>query len=95
MAFGPIGTLCLGGTILFGILAVLVSILAILLFAIIGALIGAVTGYILQHVPILGPLVIKGFELIGVQNPDLAAIGAMLGFVGGFFKSIFPPTKKD
>lgn len=71
---------------LIGIFAVIVGILAIFFFAIIGALIGAATGFILQYVPVLGSLVIHGFELVGIQNPDLVALGAMLGFVGGFFK---------
>jgi len=70
-----------------GIFAAIIGILAIFFFAIIGALIGAITGFILQHVPILGPLVIQGFHAVGIRNPDLTAIGAMLGFVGGFFKS--------
>jgi len=70
-----------------GAVAAIVGIIAIFFFAIIGALMGAITGFILQYVPILGVLVIKGFSLIGVPNPDLVPLGAMLGFVGGFFKA--------
>jgi hypothetical protein len=69
-----------------GVIVAIVGIFAIFLFAILGALMGAVTGWIVQMVPVLGPLVKGGFMAIGLQNPDLVAIGAMLGFVGGFFK---------
>ncbi|VVB65863.1 Uncharacterised protein [Candidatus Gugararchaeum adminiculabundum] len=70
-----------------GVFVAIVGIIAIFLFAIVGAFMGAVTGFILQYVPVLGPLVVKGFATIGVQNPDLVALGAMLGFIGGFFKN--------
>lgn len=75
------------GAAVIGVFAAFVGIVAIFLYAIMGALIGAVTGFILQYVPVLGPLVIHGFTTIGVQNPDLVSLGAMLGFIGGFFKS--------
>ncbi len=70
-----------------GVIVAIIGILAIFLFAMLGALMGAITGWIVQVVPVLGPLVKSGFMAIGVQNPDLVAIGAMLGFVGGFFKA--------
>ncbi len=70
-----------------GVVAVLIGIIAIFLFAIFGALVGAVTGWILSFTPILGALVLQGFMSFGVQNPNLMAIGAALGFVAGFFKS--------
>jgi hypothetical protein len=75
------------GGFVIGILAVLFGIVAIFLFAILGALIGAITGWILEMTPILGPAVKDGFSSVfGVQSPDLVAIGAMLGFIAGFFK---------
>ena len=70
-----------------GIVAVLVGIVAIFLFAIFGALVGAVTGWIVSLTPYLGTWVREGFAAFGVQNPNLLAIGAALGFVAGFFKS--------
>jgi hypothetical protein len=84
MVFGIIAAL---SAALLGAFVVLVGIIAIFFFAIIGALMGAVTGFILKLVPFLGPLVEYGFVQIGVQNPDLTSIGAMLGFIAGFFKS--------
>ena len=70
-----------------GIVAVIIGIVAVFLFAIFGALMGAITGFILEIAPILGPLVKQGFASVGVSNPSLVAIGAMLGFIAGFFKS--------
>lgn len=69
-----------------GIAAVIIGIIAVFLFAIFGALMGAVTGFILQIAPIIGPLVQQGFASVGVKDPSLVAIGAMLGFIAGFFK---------
>ena len=73
-----------------GVVAAIIGIFAIFLFAIFGALMGAITGFILELVPVLGSLVKEGFMAAGVVNPNLVAIGAMLGFVGGFFKSHMP-----
>jgi len=82
---------------LIGIAVAVFGLVAIFFFATIGAIMGAVTGFIVQYVPFLGPLVIQGFEIIGIQNPNLVALGAMLGFVGGFFKSHnhSPPCNRD
>ncbi|MFH1224342.1 MAG: hypothetical protein V1676_00900 [Candidatus Diapherotrites archaeon] len=77
-----IGAAAIGATV------AILGIIAIFFFAIIGALMGAVTGLILSIVPVLGALVVSGFAQVGVTNPDLPAIGAMLGFVAGFFKSV-------
>jgi hypothetical protein len=80
----------LGGAVvagLVGLVAVLIGILAIFIFAIIGALMGAITGWILGLTPVLGEAVKQGFtSVFNVQSPDLVAIGAMLGFIAGFFK---------
>lgn len=70
-----------------GVFAAIIGILAIFFFAMIGALMGAFTGWIVSFVPIIGELVKNGFIQVGVQNPNLTAIGAMIGFVAGFFKS--------
>ena len=81
----------LGGAViagLVGLVAVLIGILAIFLFAIFGALMGAITGWILGYTPVLGPAVKAGFtSVLNVQSPDLVSIGAMLGFIAGFFKN--------
>lgn len=71
----------------FGIMALIFLIIGIFLFAILGALMGAVTGWILSITPVLGDAVMAGFSSIGVESPDLVALGAMLGFIAGFFKS--------
>ncbi len=84
MVLGIIAALTAG---VIGAVVVLVGILAIFFFATFGAIMGAITGFILMHVPYLGPLVENGFLMIGIANPDLTSIGAMLGFVAGFFKS--------
>jgi hypothetical protein len=75
------------GGLFIGLIVVLFGIIGIFLFAIFGALIGAITGWILTHTPILGEAVKSGFtSVFGVESPDLVAIGAMLGFIAGFFK---------
>ncbi|PIN85718.1 MAG: hypothetical protein COV47_00680 [Candidatus Diapherotrites archaeon CG11_big_fil_rev_8_21_14_0_20_37_9] len=81
----------IGGVI--GIIAVLIGIIGIFLFASFGALIGAITGWILQHIPILGDMVVRGFAQLGIANANLAELGATLGFIAGFFKSAI--GKKD
>ena len=88
MAFGVVKAV--GGGIaaaVVGIVAAIIGILAIFFFATIGAVMGAITGWIVHVVPVLGPLVENGFRAVGIASPDLVAIGAMLGFVAGFFKS--------
>lgn len=70
-----------------GLAVAFVGILAIFLFAIFGALVGAVTGWLVSIAPFLGNAVVSGFASIGVKDPDLVAIGAMLGFIAGFFKN--------
>ena len=87
MGIGKMIVTGIGGIVL-GILAVLVGIIAIFIFATIGAIVGAVTGWIVGHTPILGDLVRTGFSSIfEVESPDLVAIGAMIGFIAGFFKN--------
>ena len=76
------------GGLFVGLVVVLFGIVGIFLFAIFGALIGAITGWIVAQTPILGEAVRNGFSSIfEVESPDLVAIGAMLGFIAGFFKN--------
>jgi hypothetical protein len=85
----------IGGFVI-GVLAVIFGIFAIFFFAIVGALIGAITGWILEMTPILGPAVKSGFSAIfQVTDPDLVSIGAMLGFIAGFFKHGHGSAGKD
>ena len=72
-----------------GIVVAIIGIIGIFIFAIFGALMGAITGFILAHTPFLGAKVIEGFTSFGIENPNLTAIGSMLGFIAGFFKPIF------
>jgi hypothetical protein len=75
------------GGFLAGVGVVIFGLVAIFIFAIIGALMGAITGWILMYTPILGPAIKEGFaSVFGVEAPNLIAIGAMLGFIAGFFK---------
>ena len=70
-----------------GVVVLAIGLVALFLFAILGALIGAITGWILGYTPMLGPAVRDGFaSVFGVESPNLVAIGAMLGFIAGFFK---------
>jgi len=86
MNFLKAAGMALGGLFI-GLIVVLVGIIGIFLFAIFGALIGAITGWIVSHTPILGEAVKSGFSSVfGIESPDLVAIGAMLGFIAGFFK---------
>ena len=76
------------GGLFVGLIVVLFGIIGIFLFAIFGALIGAITGWILSNTPILGEAVKSGFtSVFEIESPDLVAIGAMLGFIAGFFKN--------
>lgn len=86
MDFGKTAGMVIGGIVI-GFIVVLAGIIGIFLFAIFGALIGAITGWILSQTPILGDVVRTGFtSVFEVESPDLVAIGAMLGFIAGFFK---------
>ncbi|MBD3210906.1 hypothetical protein GF318_06010 [Candidatus Micrarchaeota archaeon] len=76
------------GGVAVGIVVLLLGIIGIFLFAVLGALIGAITGWIVAHTPVLGDVVRTGFaSVFGIESPDLVAIGAMLGFIAGFFKN--------
>ncbi|MEW6748991.1 MAG: hypothetical protein AB1295_04765 [Candidatus Micrarchaeota archaeon] len=86
MDFGKTAGMVIGGIVI-GFIVVLVGIIGIFLFAIFGALIGAVTGWILSMTPVLGDAVKAGFtSVFEIESPDLVAMGAMLGFIAGFFK---------
>lgn len=57
------------------------------LFVILGTIMGGLTGYVVGMTPELGEPVKVGFaSVFGVDEPDLVAIGAMFGFIAGFFK---------
>lgn len=82
---GSVGYVLLG---IFGIAITAIAwLLTIFIFAIIGALFGAVAGWTVSITPVLGDLVLDGFLIVGLKNPNLVSLGAMLGFVAGFFKS--------
>ncbi len=85
MAGKSMGSACAG--VGAGIAVVLVGLVAIFLFAIIGALMGAVGGFLVQITPWLGDAVRAGFgSIFDIESPDLVSIGAMLGFIAGFFR---------
>jgi len=88
LAIRPFSFATFGFGVLTGFFVVLAGILAIFVFAILGALMGAIAGWLVGITPFLGDAVRHGFTAIfGVYNPNLVEIGAMLGFVGGFFKN--------
>jgi len=64
------------------------GIAAILLFvsAIFGTALGAFAGWVLS-LTFLGDFVIEGFKVFGIEaSGKLVMIGALFGFVAGFFK---------
>lgn len=68
-----------------------------LMFAcILGAAVGAFSGWVLTHVPYLGEWVVSGLRTLGVymKLDDLIPLGAALGFVGGFFRSVNKSNKE-
>jgi hypothetical protein len=71
---------------IFGFVAAIIGIIAIFFFAILGALVGAVTGWLVSLTPIIGSAVTEGFMSVGVKDPNLVSLGAMIGFIAGFFK---------
>ncbi len=75
------------GSIFLGFVGVILGILGMFLFVILGAVMGGLTGYVVELTPDLGQSVKTGFSSVfGVEDPDLVAIGAMFGFIAGFFK---------
>ncbi|MFH1393684.1 MAG: hypothetical protein ABII71_05255 [Candidatus Micrarchaeota archaeon] len=88
MDIKPFSFAAFGLGVMTGFLVVLVGILAIFVFAILGAVMGAIAGWLVDLTPFLGEAVKHGFSSVfGVYNPNLVEIGAMLGFIGGFFKN--------
>ena len=71
-----------------GTVIIVVLFTAVMLFitSIAGALIGAFCGLVLGYIPFLGDWIKMGFASFGFKNVDLVQVGAMLGFIGGFFK---------
>lgn len=85
-----IAGMAVGGFVV-GILVIVFGLVGIFIFAILGALIGAITGWIVANTPLLGDAVRQGFTAVfEIESPDLVSIGAMLGFVAGFFKNWGP-----
>ncbi len=62
------------------------GIVFLFIYAILGALFGGVAGWFVQVAPVIGPAVRTGFAQLGLKVDNLAAVGAALGFVSGFFK---------
>lgn len=58
---------------------------------------GWITGWCLQHIfPWAGEYVVRGLQLLHfeVQMTQLPMFTAVLGFVGGFFKSVSSSSKR-
>lgn len=66
----------------------LIAIVGIFIMAVFGAAIGAFVGCVVSVTPWLGNAVIAGFATFGIADVNLVYVGAALGFIGGFFKSI-------
>ena len=55
--------------------------------AVAGAVIGAVVGFLVSVCPFIGGWVVSGFAAFGITDVSLVSLGAMFGFIGGFFRS--------
>jgi hypothetical protein len=78
-----------------GLLIALIVMGYLFLYALLGTLIGAFSGWILSLTP-LGPMVEEGLTLLGVQaKGKITVIGAMLGFIAGFFRQIVKVERKN
>lgn len=53
---------------------------------------GAFVGWVISLTP-LGGWIINGFSYFGVKIDNLVNLGAMLGFISGFFKSVTTNNK--
>ena len=71
-------------------LFVLMVVVTLVFACLLGAAVGAFTGWVLMYVPYLGEWVVSGMRTLGVymKLDDLVSLGAALGFVGGFFRSV-------
>ena len=67
-------------------------ILFILLFPLIGTLFGALSGWVVGW--FFSETILSFFTELGVTSSAMWQIGASLGFIGGFFKTIQYNTKK-
>ena len=69
-----------------------ILVVAAILIIFIGSIIGALLGYVVGWVISLTPLawhIEKGFEAFGFNVEGiLASVGATLGFIGSFFKTV-------
>lgn len=69
------------------IITIVIAVGLVFLMSIGGAIFGAVGGWFISMIPYVGDWVVNGFATFGIENVNLVHVGAMLGFVGGFFKS--------
>jgi hypothetical protein len=68
---------------------------ALLFFVmVVGTIVGGILGWCVEHT-FVADFVGIGFNLFGlhIENSQLPAVGAVLGFVGGFFKSTASHSK--
>lgn len=65
-------------------------IIGVFALCLIGTVIGGLVGWVIQITPVISTWVYLGFEVLGINaQGHLVHIGATLGFIGSFFKSIF------
>jgi len=80
--------------ILTAIGAGVVIIVLLFVYVVAGTAIGALTGWVVSWTP-LGKMVVKGLEILNLHaEGGLMAIGAMLGFVTGFFRGLITVRKE-
>lgn len=73
--------------ILIGIVVAIVAAIFLFFNIIISTAFGALTGYVLSLI-FLGDWIIQGFQIFGIDaSGQLVVIGALFGFMSGFFKS--------
>lgn len=73
--------------IILGLIVAIVAGVMLFVAIIFGTAFGALTGYLLS-LTILGDWIISGFKMFGFNiSGNLTVVGAMLGFLSGFFKT--------
>jgi len=76
-----------------GLGVICIAAIALFIGLVLGAFLGALSGWFLSLTP-LGNWIIEGFKVFGLDaTGKLVDIGAMLGFVSGYFKHTISAKK--
>jgi hypothetical protein len=80
-----------------GVILVVIAVVVSIVMPLLYAASGYFTGWVLSHIfPFAGEWIVRGALTIGVKLSvsDLPVIGALLGFIGAFFKAHQSNTNK-